>query len=77
VSERHRYEPTRTAIPEGHSVVTLCTCCTGRAVTFDGLWAKCKRCDQDCANQGCRDLMPTRRGIYGRFTRLIRPRLFR
>jgi len=79
VTGRHRYTPVRTAVPEGADVTVLCTCCTHTAetVTRDGLWAKCKRCDQDCTNVGCRDLMPGRRGIYGRFTRVRRLRLFR
>ena len=74
-----RYDPTRSAVPEGFDVTVLCVCCThtSEAITRDGLWAKCKRCDEDCTNVGCRELAPGRRGIYGRFTRRLWPRLFR
>lgn len=75
----HRQDPTRVPVPEGHDLTKLCTCCrhTTQAITLDGKWAKCHRCNQDCTNVGCWNLRPGRRGIYGRFTRVIRSRLFR
>lgn len=76
---RHRYDPTRLPVPPGSDLFALCTCCTHHSdpVVRDGLWAKCHRCDQDCTNIGCWNLRPTARGIYGRFTRVLRSRLFR
>ena len=75
----HRHEPTRMPVAEGFDVTVLCVCCahTSEPIVRDGLWAKCKRCDQDCTNVGCRSLMPGRRGIYGRLVRRYRSRLFR
>jgi hypothetical protein len=79
MSDRHRYQPARVAVPIGHDLQALCVCCryTNQSVSRDGLWAKCKRCDQDCTNVGCRDLMPGPRGIYGRLIRYFPSRLFR
>lgn len=73
----HRQDGTRVLVPEGHDLTKLCACCRRRTTEFDGKWAKCKRCNQDCTNVGCRTLPPDRRGIFGHFQRVARSRLFR
>lgn len=75
----HRHDPTRTPVLVGSDVTALCVCCrhNGTTITRDGLWAKCKRCDQDCTNTECRNLPLTARRYYGRLGRRVVSRLFR
>lgn len=75
----HRHDPTRVPVPVGQDVTQLCVCCTynGTLIVRDGLYARCKRCNQPCTNVSCRTLPLTARRYYGRFARAVRSRLFR